>query len=164
MGKWGAKATPSKSQSCPTSRLLLLFQTTRTHHPPNPRRCARVQQRARDGQETHGEKGRGALPAGELDDARALGEGDVADAEDGEDAAHGVAAAAGMLLPRTAAGMLLDGGKGWTDGGGRRDGADGGDGFRGIIRALVGARGLPAVGFGVRLAALAEEHSFLVVY
>jgi hypothetical protein len=34
----------------------------------------------------------GALPAGELDDARALGEGDVADAEDGEDTAHGVAA------------------------------------------------------------------------
>ena len=32
---------------------------------------------------------RGALPAGELDDAGALGEGDVADAEDGEDAAHG---------------------------------------------------------------------------
>ena len=125
---------------------------------------ARTQgQRAWDGQERHREKELGALPAGELDDARALGEGDVADAEDGEDAAHGVAAAAGMLLPRTAAGMLLDGGKGWTDGGGRRC-ADGGDGFRGIIRALVGARGLPAVGFGVRLAALAEEHSFLVVY
>jgi hypothetical protein len=37
--------------------------------------------------------------------------------------------------------------------------SDGGDGFRGIIRALVGARGLPAVRSGVRLGALAGEHS-----
>lgn len=39
---------------------------------------------------------RGVLPAGELDDAGALGEGDVGDAEDGEDAAHGGGRQAGV--------------------------------------------------------------------
>jgi hypothetical protein len=46
-----------------------------------------------------GESGRGrGSPARELDDAGALGEGYVGDAEDGEDAAHGVPAPARARL------------------------------------------------------------------
>jgi hypothetical protein len=108
-----AKATHHPSRAVPQ----LMFPTTQIHGPtksPNPRRRERTNGDGTDGKGQIGDGGQGALPAGELDDARALGEGDVADAENGEDAAHGVAAGGeaawdGMLLaPPVSVSLSLD--------------------------------------------------------